>query len=254
MDHSFVVLAYKESPFLEGCLAGLAAQTASSRVIVATSTPCAFIADAAARAGADLQVNPDRRDIAGDWNFGLGAARTRYVTLAHQDDTYTPDFLAKTLSLFARHEGALCFTAYQEIDDAGAPVSSKISKVKHLIELATLGRRSVVRGLPLRAFLSFGNPLPCSSVTFDLQRLQGFRFSSDFASNLDWEAWWRLMTAGETFLRVPERLVGRRHNPLTATSQLLRDGTRGVEDLAMFRKAWPRPLSDAIAFAYRAGY
>ena len=62
------------------------------------------------------------------------------------------------------------------------------------------------------------------------------------------------MSAKATVLRVPDRLVGRRHNPLTATSRLIADGTRAREDLIMFRRAWPWPLGDIIAMAYRAGY
>ncbi|MDB5499302.1 MAG: hypothetical protein JWP28_3333 [Phenylobacterium sp.] len=256
MDHSFVVLAYGDSPFLAGCLRDLADQSRAARILVSTSTPSPFIERAAAEAGAELRVNPEPSGgIAADWNFGLAQAQTRYATLAHQDDTYAPDFTARCLALFAREpQGALCFTGYQEIDDEGAAKSSKISKAKHLIERATIGRREVLRGRRLLAFLSFGNPLPCSSVTFDRTRLPAFRFSSDYRSNLDWEAWWRLAQAGETFLHVPERLVGRRHNALTATSTLIADGTRRVEDLQMFRKAWPRPVADAIAWAYRAGY
>ena len=185
-------------------------------------------------------------------NFALGVADRRYATLAHQDDTYEPDFLAQTLTAFAADSGGvLCFTGYQEIDDLGVAKSSKISRVKHLLELVTLGRSRAVRGSRLRAYLSFGNPLPCSSVTFDTQKLRGFRFSSEYASDLDWDAWWRLMEDGAMFLRAPARLTGRRHNALTATAGLKRDGTRAAEDLIMFRRAWPRPVADAIAAVYR---
>jgi hypothetical protein len=255
MEHSFIVLAYGESPFLEGCLRSLAAQMAPSRVMLSTSTPSAFLERAAREAGVETRVNPRREGITADWNFALSQSETRYVTLAHQDDVYAPAFTAKSLALFAREpRAALSFTGYQEIDDEGRPKSSKISRVKHLIELATVGRREVLNGRALRAFLSFGNPLPCSSVTFDRLNLKQFQFSAEFQSNLDWEAWWRLAQADETFLHVPERLVGRRHNALTATSSLIADGTRKVEDLRMLRKAWPRPVADAIAWAYRAGY
>ncbi len=254
VDHVFVVLGYGQSPFLRGCLANLRDQSVKSRIVIATSTPSEFI-DAAARAfGVDVVVNPARQGIGADFNFALEIADARYVTLAHQDDTYAPDFLAMTLAEFERHEGVLCFTSYQEVGDEAKPTSSKVSRVKHLIELVTLGRRRVVRGFPLRAFLSFGNPLPCSSVTFDRAKLPDFRFSTDHAANLDWDAWWRLREAGHVFLRAPVRLVGRRHNDLTATSRLIRDGTRRREDLAMFRRAWPAPLGDLIAFVYRAGY
>lgn len=253
-EHVFVVPVYGDSPFLGDCLASLTAQTLASRIVIVTSTPSEFISRVARDHGAPVVVNPRREAIAGDWNFGLRAAEARYVTLAHQDDVYAADFLEETLTAFASHDGVLCFTGYQEIDEAGEAKSSKVSKAKHLIEWVTLGRRRVLRQTRLRAFLSFGNPLPCSSATFDLAKLGAFAFSADFTSNLDWDAWWRLMAAKETFLRVPARLVGRRHNPFTATARSLRDGTRRREDLVMFRRAWPWPLGDFIALAYRAGY
>jgi hypothetical protein len=253
--HCFVVLAYRDSPFLEGCLEGLKAQTIQSDVVIATSTPSPFIAKAAEAYGVDVKVNPLKRGIGADWNFGLCLTPARYVTLAHQDDTYDPEFAERTLELFEKcPDAALCFTAYREIDDRGKDKTSKISLVKHLLENFIVGRRQKIAGARLRAFLSFGNPLPCSSVTFNRRRLPDFNFSLDYTSNLDWDAWWRLQQQGETFLHAPSRLIGRRHNPLTETSRLIREGVRQREDIAMFRRIWPAPLGDAIAYFYRASY
>lgn len=253
-DHAFVVLAYKQSPFLSGCLASLATQTLKSRIVVATSTPSPFI-DSAAAAHGPVIVNPVCAGIGSDFNFALRASDARFVTLVHQDDTYAPEFLQRSLGEFAQHsEGVLCFTGYVEIDDEGRTTRSKVSIAKHLMELLALGPLHVVRGLPLWAFLAFGDPLPCSSVTFDLSKLPDFAFSLKYAANLDWDAWWRLREEGHTFLRAPWRLVGRRHNEFTETSELLRSGVRRTEDLAMFRRAWPRPVADVIAMMYRLGY
>jgi hypothetical protein len=254
LDHSFVVLAYGQSPFLPGCLKSLLQQTVQSRILITTSTPSRFVDQVAAEYRVPVQVNPERAGIAADWNFGLCATAARHVTLAHQDDVYAPKFLARTQLLFERYAGTLCFTGYDEVDDLGRPISSKISSVKHLLERLTIGQREAVNGKRLKMFLSFGNPLPCSSVTFDRKRLPDFKFSADYASNLDWDAWWRLCERGETFLHAPDRLVGRRHNPLTETSRLIASGCRQKEDLMMFRRLWPRPLADVVAFAYRASY
>jgi len=254
-DHAFVVPAYGDSPFLPACLASLAAQRAGSRIVLATSTPSDFIAQAADAIGAPVKVNSVRAGIASDWNFALAQAGARYVTLAHQDDVYFPGFLAASLGLLeASPQAAVAFTGYVEIDDHGAPIQSKISLVKHALERLTLGDLRQPSKSQFKSFLSFGNPLPCSSVTFDFANLPGFAFSDAFRSNLDWDAWLRLADAGATFVRTPERLMGRRHNPLTATSALIREGVRAREDLTIFRRLWPRPLADLIAFAYRAGY
>lgn len=254
-DHTFVVLAYGDSPFLPGCLASLTAQTLPPRIVVSTSTPSPYIDAAASAADAPVIVNPDRAGISADWNFALGATDARYVTLAHQDDIYFPTFLARSLGLLtASARAALGFTGYVEIDDHGAPRRSRISLAKHALERFNLGAAAEPTPARLRSFLAFGNPLPCSSVTFDKARLPGFAFSDAFQSNLDWDAWLSLAEAGTVFARTPERLVGRRHNPLTATATLTREGVRQSEDRAIFRRLWPRPLADLIAFAYRAGY
>jgi glycosyltransferase involved in cell wall biosynthesis len=254
-SHGFVVMAYGDSPFLAGCLRSLQAQSLPTEVVVATSTPSDFIDRAAADHGVRVIVNPVSEGIAADWNFALSVASSRRVTLAHQDDVYFPRFAECSLArMIARPEAVACFTGYEEIDDDGAVTRSKISAVKHLIEAVTLGEATAVSGGRLRAFLALGNALACSSVTFDLHHLGGFRFSNLYRSNLDWDAWLRLAEEGAVLAREPERLVGRRHNALTATSRLLEDGSRRREDLMMFRRLWPSPLAEVIAYAYRAGY
>ncbi len=255
MNHAFVVPAHGESPFLEGCLSSLRAQTAPVRIVVTTSTPSPMIDQTARAHAAALIVNPRSMGIAADWNFALNAADADLVTLAHQDDVYRPTFLERTREALEACPGAaLCFTGYDEIDDAGHPVSSRISRMKHALEALILGRATRVSPARLRAFLSLGNPLPCSSVTFRRSRLGDFSFSPDYASNLDWDAWLRLMGEGRAFARSPERLVGRRHNPLTETARLIKSGVRQREDLMLFRRLWPSPIAEMIAFVYRAGY
>lgn len=220
-----------------------------------TSTPSPFVDRISQAFAAPVVVNPRRVGIAADWNFALAATSARYVTLAHQDDTYRPTFLQRSVDVLAASPDAvICFTGYLEIDDRGVPVVSKISRVKHLLEAVMLGQATCVSPARLRAFLSLGNPLPCSSVTFDRARLQGFTFLDAYQSNLDWDAWLRLIGLGLNVVRVPEPLVGRRHNALTETSRLIRDGVRAREDLLMFRRCWPRPLAELIAYVYRASY
>lgn len=252
--HTFVVPVYGCSPFLEDCLRSLLAQTLASRVTITTSTPSDFVDLVARRWGVEVLVNPARLGIAEDWNFAVGATDARYVTLAHQDDTYDSAFLERTMEAFSRHDGALCFTGYREIDDDGQTTSSKISRVKHLITALTIGSRSQPSHRRMRAYLSIGNPLPCSSVTFDRRRLPNFLFSNRYASNLDWDAWLRLLDCKERFLFVPKRLVGRRHNSLTATAGLIADGRRQSEDIEIFRRIWPEPVAAAIAKFYGLSY
>jgi glycosyltransferase involved in cell wall biosynthesis len=250
-----VVVAYGDSPFLPDCLASLRAQTQRSRIVVATSTPSPFIETRAAEAFAPLLINPRRDGIAADWNFALNATDARHVTLAHQDDVYFPPFLHRSLHLLETTAGAaVSFTGYVEIGDEGSEVRSRTSLIKHALERMTLGGGRAPGHARMRSFLSLGNPLPCSSVTFDRSRLSGFAFSGDYKSNLDWDAWLRLLDEGAVFVRTAERLVGRRHNALTATTALTRQGVRAAEDLIIFRRLWPGPIADILALAYKVGY
>ena len=44
-DHTFVICAYKESPFLEDCILSLKKQSIRSHIILVTSTPNTLIQD-----------------------------------------------------------------------------------------------------------------------------------------------------------------------------------------------------------------
>ena len=253
--HTFVVPAYKESPFLGACLASLKAQTLPSRILITTSTPCAYITRTASALDIPVVVNPERHSIGADWNFAIHHAPTRRLTLAHQDDMYAPQFLAESLDLLNRFpDVTLTFSNFRQITDNGAPTTSKISLVKDLLLAAFVGRRQTIQGLRGRLLLSFGNPLTCSSVTLDRDKLGAFRFSQSLASNLDWDAWLTLIERGDRFAFSPKRLVDRRYNDLTETSQALRDGRRRTEDAALFERLWPRPVSRLILRAYATGY
>ena len=67
--HSFVVLAYKESPYLETCIQSLLNQTVHSEIVIATSTPSVFLQQIASRYQLRLSVNPEQKGIAADWNY-----------------------------------------------------------------------------------------------------------------------------------------------------------------------------------------
>src|SRR5574341_1735144 len=83
-SHSFAVLAYGESPYVEECIRSLGAQSIKSRIFLATSTPSAFLRALSVQHGIPLVVNGLREGIAADWSFAYDACATKYVTLAHQ--------------------------------------------------------------------------------------------------------------------------------------------------------------------------
>lgn len=254
-EHGFAVCAYGRSPFLEGCLLSLKAQSRQSPIVVCTSTPSAWLDEVVLRHQVELIVNPHRDGIGADWNFALSAAPWRRVTLAHQDDVYLPRFAEASLrALDDTPEAAMAFTDHREVSDDGQARSNRVIAVKRLITVMAVGGRTRVSGLRQRALLAFGNPVACSAVTLERKHLPTFRFSTDLASNLDWDGWWKVHQAGFSFVYVPELLVERRYNDLSATSSLLQNGDRAREDRLMFRRMWPAPLGDLWAMVYRVGY
>lgn len=255
LDHTFVVLAYKENPFLEDCIRSLERQSQSSRIVVTTSTPNEYISAIAARHGLEVRVNPECRGIGADWNFALAAAHTPLVTLAHQDDIYDRDFAARSLAAFeGSPDAAISFTNARHIDDSGRPHTSKVSVAKAALLHVFAGSTSRISGRRARLLLSFGNPVSCSSITFNRAVIGNFRFAENLSSNLDWDAWVRMVEAGYTLAYVPERLVNRRYNDLTETSHLLRTGRRAAEDRMMFARLWPKPIAEIVSRVYALGY
>ena len=85
--HTFVVLAYKESPFLEECIKSVINQSHNSNVIIATTTPNDYITKLAQKYKLKI-VTGKHTTIGGDFDFAKNAAKTKLVTIAHQDDIY----------------------------------------------------------------------------------------------------------------------------------------------------------------------
>ena len=102
LDHTFAVCAYKDSPYLEECVRSLSNQTVPANIILCTSTPSPYIEEIAGRYGIRVYVREGKSDIQDDWNFAYEKAQTRYVTLAHHDDIYGPDYLEAFLAAFRR--------------------------------------------------------------------------------------------------------------------------------------------------------
>ena len=97
MKHTFVICAYKESAFLEECILSLKKQTVRSNIFIATSTPNKYIEDIAEKYGIVVMANQGQGGITQDWNFGLSKVKTRYATVAHQDDIYEPEYAEKII-------------------------------------------------------------------------------------------------------------------------------------------------------------
>jgi hypothetical protein len=257
MDHTFAIPVYREAPNLSVLIESLRAQTGfSSEILLATSTPSAELDAFARRHALPLHINPQRIDIASDWNFALGVTRTALVTLAHQDDLFAPDYAGKLVGALRRHPDALlAFCDYSEHTPRGArPTNINLRIKRSLRRVAFGGREYISEPRDKVRLLSLGNPICCPSVILNRSALSNFGFPNGYQTNLDWMAWLDLARRPGGFACVHECLVSKGVHAGSETTATIANRAREREDRAIFDILWPRPIAAALAFVYKLGY
>jgi glycosyltransferase involved in cell wall biosynthesis len=254
MAHTFVIPVYRAAPNLAALIESLRAQTEGpSEILLATSTPTPELHALAERYALPVYINPQRVDIAADWNFALAAAKTANVTLAHQDDLYAADYVAKLVAALRRHPGALlAFSDYSEHTALGPRPTNINLRIKRALRYRAFGAREcLTEPRDKLRLLSFGNPICCPSVMLNRAALVDFSFPSGLQSNLDWMAWLELARCPGGFMYVDERLVSKGVHPASETTAAIANRAREREDRALFAALWPRPVAAALATLYR---
>jgi glycosyltransferase involved in cell wall biosynthesis len=255
LAHTFVVPAYGHSPHLRDCLASLRSQTVPSRIVIATSTPFDGLEALAGEFGAGLASHAPNAGIGRDWNFALEQAQTPWVTLAHQDDLYLPEFTQRTMAITSsRPDIVLVLTDYGEWFDGRLRNTTPMLMIKRLLlELGFLGRSSISQKSAKLRLLRFGCPIPCPSVTLKMPDA-ALRFRENLKVNLDWEAWMRLASDGGSFAYVRQVSMLHRIHAGSETSGAIRQGVRAAEDLMLFKTLWPDAIARLLARAYSRSY
>lgn len=254
LTHTFVVCAYKESPYLEDCIKSLTKQTVKSEIIMATSTPCSHIQDLADRYNLKLFVNDNPPGIATDWNFAYSKAETDYVTIAHQDDIYLKNYTEEMLNNISRTKKPLIgFSNYGELRGSAKVFKSKLLTVKKLLLLPLSFKFLWNSKLARRMSLSLGSCICCPSVTFARENLPDVLFTTEFKSNLDWQAWYRLSRLDGAFVYCKKALMLHRIHEESETTRIINDNNRGSEDYEMFKCFWPKPIAKLLNKLYSSG-
>lgn len=252
----FVVPAYGASPYLDECLASLAAQTVDVPRIVSTSTPHDGLDAICERHGASLVVHGPNRGIGHDWNMAYQAATTDWVTLAHQDDVYEPGYAAFVLDRAAAYpdDAMVCSAYYEIVDGERRPPVAMLRIKRVLLELGFAGAGRVTSRARKRLALRFGNPVACPTVALNTRVLGDFRFRDDMRTNMDWVAWLDIAErpGGISLSRQP--LVGHRIHAESETSASIDGGERYREDLEVFERLWPDPVARLLATVYARAY
>ncbi len=250
-DHTFVLCAYGESPYLEDCVLSLLAQSLKTNIIISTSTPNDHIRRVASRFDIPLFINDGPSGISHDWNCAVWHCSTPLVTIAHQDDIYLPGFAARVIEAFCQSERPLIsFTDYGELRDGTTVDNSRILGVKRILlgplKLRCLRHLRFVR----RRILAFGSSICCPSVTFCMDHLPTPLFLDDMRCDLDWEAWERFSKLDGDFLYIPHILMRHRIHEGSETTALIEDDTRSREDLEMLQKFWPDSIAKLVNHFY----
>ena len=250
-NHTFVICAYKESPYLEECIRSLKNQSVRTNLRMATSTDNGHIRALAEKYGIPLDINPGPGGITQDWNFAYSRAGTPLITLAHQDDVYCRDYAKEILACAARAKRPLIlFSDYGEIRNGARVRENMLLKIKRMmlipLEFGALSGSRFVR----RRILSFGNPISCPAVTYARENLPEPVFSDGYTCVEDWQAWERLSRLNGSFVYVNSPLMYHRIHEDSETSKVLGDHARMQEDFEMFCRFWPKPVAKLLVKAY----
>lgn len=253
-DHSFVICAYGESPFLEACICSLKKQTLKSKIRIATSTPNELIKSVSEKYQIPLWISGQKPEIARDWNYAYGRCETKLVTLAHQDDIYEPWYLEQILkTLTDRKKPLIIFTDYGELREERKIDRNQLLGIKRIL-LFPLRCRWLQRSRWVRRrVLSFGSAISCPTVTYVKDNLPKVVFREGYRSNLDWQAWERLSRLKGEFVYCNKICIYHRIYGDSTTSSIIADHGRSKEDFEMFCRFWPVPIAKLISKWYRLG-
>jgi len=239
-DHTFVICAYGESPFLEECVRSLVNQSVPSAILIATSTPSPYIEKIAEKYQIPVFVRDGKSGITQDWNYAYAQAKTSYVTIAHQDDVYLEDYTACVIREIRNAKKPLiAFTDYGEIRNGEVVLNNRLLKFKRLLlfpfRMPWTWKSRWIR----RRSLSFGSAICCPSVTFVRERLPKVIFSNRFKAACDWEAWEKISKLEGEFVFCNKVLMYHRIHEGSETTKQLDAHNRRQEEIQMFRKFWP---------------
>lgn len=250
-QHTFAICAYRESPYLEECIKSLVGQSVSSRIIMITSTPNDYIKKTCKQYEIPLYINEGEGGIVQDWNFAYKVANTKYVTIAHQDDVYLPQYTTVVLENVQKAKKPLIvFTNYGELREGQVVLNNRILKIKHFmlfpLRIKKLQKSKFVR----RRILSLGCPICCPSVTFVKGNLPEVIFQKGYRSDEDWQAWEKISKYKGDFVYVDKVSMYHRIHKESETSIILGDNARSKEDYEMFCKFWPKTIAGLLTKLY----
>lgn len=252
-DHTFVVCAYKENPFIEDTIASLKNQSTLGSIILSTSTPNKYLRNVCEKHSIEMIVN-DHPHLAGDdWNYGYDYASTPLVTLAHQDDYYESNYLASFLDRLNRYDStevSLLFSDYYEIRNGETVDKSSLLAVKRILNTPLACNKINGSVFLKRRIMSLGCSICCPSVMFVKPVAGASVFDTHYKNSCDYQTWVDLASKKGKFVYVRDLLVGHRIYEESATSLNLGENIRRGEDQEILSTLWPKPVAKCINALY----
>lgn len=242
--HTFVVLAYKESEFLEECIKSVCNQSLKTKVLIATSTPNEYINNLAKKYNLKVLINEGEKGIGNDFNFAIKCADTELVTIAHQDDIYDYNYAKEIIENYQKYNKSLIlFTDYYEIRNFEKVYKNTNLNIKRILLRPLLNKNKSNKTKNKRKVLKYGNSICCPAVTFSKKNIKkgiiDKLFKCNFVCNVDWYTWELLSKEEGNFIYIDKPLMGHRISEESTTSKIISENIRTKEDLIMYKKFWP---------------
>lgn len=252
--HTFVVLAYKESSFLESCIQSVLNQTYPSNVVIATSTMNDYIQSMAEKYQLSIIENKQTgKGIGYDFDFARTCVDSTLVTVAHQDDIYDPTYAEEIVKLYEKNqEATILFTDYYEIKNDKKVETNTNLKIKRILLFPLRVMKSSKSTFIKRFVLRFGNAICCPAVTFVNSNIKKDSvFQCSFQCNVDWFAWEKISKIDGKFCYCKQLLMGHRVHEDSTTTDIINNNIRTKEDFEMFCKFWPISIAKMINVFYK---
>ena len=252
-EHTFVVLAYKESEYLEECIKSVLNQKYKSDVVIATSTPNDYIDGMAKKYKLKVIVNnSEKKGIGVDFDFASNCVKNKLITIAHQDDIYDYEYSQKVVDAYNKYKDSMIiFTDYYEIKKDRKEYTNTNLKIKRILLFRLRSRKLSKFKFFKRSALRLGNAICCPAVTFVQDNVPKKKFDVDMKCDIDWYAWEKLSKEKGRFIFIKDKLMGHRIDETTTTTKIINEGIRTKEDLIILKKFWPTPIAKLINKFYK---
>lgn len=252
--HTFVVLAYKESPFLEDCIMSVINQSIKTNVIIATSTPCKYIKKIAEKYNLEVVVNKGKKGIGSDFDFAIKIVDTELITIAHQDDIYDYTYVSDIIKTYKNNVNInpiIIFPDYYEIRSGLRVENNRNLRIKRFLLFPLRFKKLCGFRFFKRWSLRFGDAISCPSVTFVRHKIVFPVFDSNLKCNIDWNAWEKLSKKRGAFVYISKPLMGHRVHDASTTSEIIKNNIRTMEDYEIFSRFWIKPVAKIITKIYK---